>query len=271
MDYKAASFHNSASVDITQSVEEDPLIDGPLISQDALHPAIHRDFRKLPTHCVAGCLSFLNVVYVCLSLALCVTCELLEGRVEQCEAVLHGLGSLTPVLLGKVGLWVCVCGYECLVQRHHNGARGRGYLQFYRETRAAKRLPLLIHSTGNACVLLLLSLADVLKALQKHLPLYLLLGVLCLELLLSLTSLLIYTVKVMRFNMEKPSPDINQEEQSNSYFSNSSPTHTETGFRDGSSLEEVVEKQADLIEYLKQHNTQLSKRILFLTAHPSRA
>lgn len=36
--------------------------------------------------------------------------------------------------------------------------------------------------------------------------------------------------------------------------------------REGSSLEEVVEKQADLIEYLKQHNTLLSKRLLNLTA-----
>lgn len=36
--------------------------------------------------------------------------------------------------------------------------------------------------------------------------------------------------------------------------------------REGSRLEEVVEKQADLIEYLKQHNTLLSKRLLNLTA-----
>lgn len=36
--------------------------------------------------------------------------------------------------------------------------------------------------------------------------------------------------------------------------------------REGSRLEEVVEKQADLIEYLKQHNTVLSKRLLNLTA-----
>lgn len=36
--------------------------------------------------------------------------------------------------------------------------------------------------------------------------------------------------------------------------------------REGSSLEDVVEKQADLIEYLKQRNTSLSKRLLNLTA-----
>ncbi|KAG9330823.1 hypothetical protein JZ751_021947 [Albula glossodonta] len=40
--------------------------------------------------------------------------------------------------------------------------------------------------------------------------------------------------------------------------------------RDGSNLEDVVEKQADLIEYLKQHNSLLSKRILSLTAQQIR-
>lgn len=41
--------------------------------------------------------------------------------------------------------------------------------------------------------------------------------------------------------------------------------------RDGSSLEDVVEKQADLIDYLKQHNSVLSRRILTLTDQQIRA
>ncbi|XP_052356831.1 transmembrane protein 192-like [Oncorhynchus keta] len=66
-------------------------------------------------------------------------------------------------------------------------------------------------------------------------------------------------VRVVRFNRDRAGPDISQEEPSNSYNT------TETGFREGSSLEEVVEKQADLIDYLKQHNTLLSKRLLNMT------
>ncbi|KAG7221907.1 hypothetical protein INR49_016933 [Caranx melampygus] len=91
-----------------------------------------------------------------------------------------------------------------------------------------------------------------------------LLSILGLELLVSVPCLLYYTVKVMRFNQERAAPDVSQEENSHTYSVTSLPT--ETGFREGSSLEEVVEKQADLIEYLKQHNTLLSKRLLNLTA-----
>ncbi|MED6265927.1 hypothetical protein CHARACLAT_030461 [Characodon lateralis] len=73
-----------------------------------------------------------------------------------------------------------------------------------------------------------------------------------------------FAVKVMKFNKEQAAPDVSQEEHSHNYTVTSVPT--ETGFRGSSTLEEVVEKQADLIEYLKQHNTLLSKRLLNLTA-----
>ncbi|MEQ2242117.1 hypothetical protein ILYODFUR_032548 [Ilyodon furcidens] len=73
-----------------------------------------------------------------------------------------------------------------------------------------------------------------------------------------------FAVKVMKFNKEQAAPDVSQEEHSHTYTVTSVPT--ETGFRGSSTLEEVVEKQADLIEYLKQHNTLLSKRLLNLTA-----
>ena len=38
-------------------------------------------------------------------------------------------------------------------------------------------------------------------------------------------------VKVVRFNTEKLSPDINQEEHFHNYLSSGSIAHTETGFR----------------------------------------
>lgn len=52
---------NNANVDFTQSTDDDPLIDGPLISQDVLESVIKREFRKLPTHWAVGVLSFLHV------------------------------------------------------------------------------------------------------------------------------------------------------------------------------------------------------------------
>ncbi|XP_045073751.1 transmembrane protein 192 [Coregonus clupeaformis] len=246
----------SSSVDVSQSVEEDPLVDGPLIPPDALQSAIRREFTTLHTHCPAVLLILLEVAYVSLSVCVAVVCVLEVGR-EECVSVLGNVRGQSLVAMGKVCVWLCVLLFGVCVQHHHSRVRSRGYLRFYRETRTLKHLPLIIHSAGNAAVLVVLS-ADLSEA--EHLPVYLLLGILGLELLVSLPCLIIYTVRVVRFNRERAGPDISQDEQSNSYNT------TETGFREGSSLEEVVEKQADLIDYLKQHNTLLSKRLLNMTA-----
>ncbi|KAM3864785.1 transmembrane protein 192 [Diretmus argenteus] len=252
-------YKTSASVDVTRSIEEDPLVDGPLISPDALHCAIRREFQSIPTPCFAALLSLLHVVYVALSVCVAVMCELKFGQEEECKRVLGIIHGDSVIVYGKVCLWVLVLLFGGCVQHHHNLTRNRGYLRFYRQTQALKYLPLTVHSTGN--VLLLVVLA---AGLSKPVFIYLLLTVLGLELLVALPCLLVYTVRVMQFNRERAVPDVSQEEHSHTYSSTSLPT--ETGYREGSSLEEVVAKQADLIEYLKQHNTLLSKRLLNLTA-----
>ncbi|XP_030644154.1 transmembrane protein 192 [Chanos chanos] len=271
MDSKRPTSHlNNSSGDITLSVDDDPLIDGPLISQDALESAMKREFQKLPTSWIAGLMSFVHVVYVSVCVVLATLCWLTETYSTECSAVLSQVDSRTFVILGKVVVWFLFFIFERTVQYHHSAARQRGYLQFYRATRDLKRAPLLLNSIGNAAVLAVLSFESPLEKKVKNLSVYLLLVVIILELLVSVSVLIIYTVRVVKFNTERPSPDISQEEQSHAYSNHGFLTHTETGFRDGSSLEEVVEKQADLIEYLKQHNTSLSKRILALTSQQIR-
>ncbi|XP_066516051.1 transmembrane protein 192 [Hoplias malabaricus] len=261
---------SNTSTDFTQSIEDDPLIDGPLISQDALESAMKKEFQNLPTPWIAGLLAIVNVAYVSLCVVLAVLCWLTDDHLAECKAVLNGVGTQTVVLLGKVALWLLVFVLERCIQRHHNSVRKRGYLQFYRNTRNLKSLPLLIHSSGNAAVLLVIAPSSLLNQKVKNLSIYLLLVVICVEFVMTLICLLIYTARVVRFNNQRPGPDINEEERAHAYAPNASDAHTETGFRDGSCLEEVVEKQADLIEYLKQHNTLLSKRILTLTSQQIR-
>ncbi|XP_062333800.1 transmembrane protein 192 [Osmerus eperlanus] len=258
MDSKGTSLGASTSLDVT-GVEDDPLVDGPLISPDALHSAIRREFQSISTPCTAILLSMLHVVYVALAVALAVACMLKLGREDECIRLLGTAQGDNVIVLGKVGLWLLVLLFNVCVQHHHSSARNRGYLRFYRDTRGLKHLPVTVHSTGNVAVLVALCVD-----LQPTVKVYVLLSILGLELLVSLPCLVIYTVRVMRFNRERAAPDISQEEQSHPYSHTSLPT--ETGFREGSNLEEVVEKQADLIEYLKQHNTLLSKRLLNLTA-----
>ncbi|XP_028272792.1 transmembrane protein 192 [Parambassis ranga] len=247
------------SVDMTRSTEEDSLVDGPLISADVLHSAIRREFQTVPTPCHATLLSLLHIVYVVLSICVSVLCVLKFGQEDVCVRILGHVQGDSVIVFGKVVLWMLVVLFTGCVQHHHNRARSRGYLLFYRETQGLKHLPLITHSGGNVLLLALLA-----ARLPQDIHIYILLSVLGLELMVALSCLLYYTVKVMQFNKERAAPDVSQEELTHTYSITSLPT--ETGFRGGSSLEEVVEKQADLIEYLKQHNTLLSKRLLNLTA-----
>ncbi|XP_068445287.1 transmembrane protein 192 isoform X1 [Clinocottus analis] len=261
MESKGASLYAPASnsVDMTRSTEEDSLVDGPLISADALHSAIRREFQTIPTPGHAILLSLLHMVYVVLSMCVAVLCVLELGQKKVCSSILGNVRGDSVIVFGKVCLWVLVLLFTGCVQHHHGQARSRGYLQFYRQTQGLKHLPLTVHSAGNVLLLVILAVR-----LSSAVQTYLLLSVLGFELLVALPCLLYYTVQVMRFNRERAAPDVSQEEHSLNHSVMSLPR--ETGFREGSSLQEVVEKQADLIEYLKQHNTLLSKRLLNLTA-----
>ncbi|XP_072352046.1 transmembrane protein 192 isoform X3 [Scyliorhinus torazame] len=120
---------------------------------------------------------------------------------------------------------------------------------------------------GNAILLLALSLR--MQDEQETLVMYLILGVLTAELFFSSICLIIYTAKIITFNRMKPCPDIQEEERRHGY-PNLTNVLSETGFRDGSNLENLVEKQADLIDYLKMHNVNLSKRLLTLISQQAR-
>ncbi|XP_032875027.1 transmembrane protein 192 isoform X3 [Amblyraja radiata] len=120
---------------------------------------------------------------------------------------------------------------------------------------------------GNVVILLIF--ATQLSFELKGLMMYLILGVLTVELFFSSVCLFIYTVKIAKFNVMKPCPDIQEEERRHRY-PNRTNILSETGFRDGSNLENLVEKQADLIDYLKMHNVQLSRRLLALISQQVR-
>lgn len=260
MDPREPSQNPSASeADLSRSMDEDALVDGPLISPDALQSVIMREFQSLPTFWHSVLLSALHVVFVILSLLVAIMCVLQEHAVEQCNSALEPVGGIAAIVFGKGFLWGLVLLFTVVVRHHHRQARSRGYLKFYRETHEVIHLPLVLHSIGNTLLLWVVA-----AKIPDDLRTYLVLAVLGLELLVSFPCLIYYTVKVVQFNTERAAPDVSQEEHLHNFSVTSVPT--ETGFREGSSLAEVVDKQADLIEYLKQHNALLSRRLLNLTA-----
>ncbi|KAM9792323.1 transmembrane protein 192 [Neosynchiropus ocellatus] len=241
---------------MSQSIEECVPDDGPLISADALHSAIRRDFQKIPVWHTA-LLSLLHVAFVVLSVTLAAMCLLKLGNADECIKILGGISGTNVIAFGKACLWVLVQLYSEYSHRHHSNARKRGYLRFYRQTRSLKNLPITVHSAGMAAFLVVQAIG-----LSSAVTAYLLIGILVVELILVVPFLVYNLVTVWEHNSRRPAPDVCEDEHSQ----NVPGRTTETGFREGSNLEEVVEKQSDLIEYLMEHNRALSTRLLNLTA-----
>ncbi|XP_062964676.1 transmembrane protein 192 isoform X3 [Cynocephalus volans] len=251
------------SLDITQSIEDDPLLDAHLLPHHSLQAHFRPRFHPLPTVIIANLLLFIHVVFVVLAFLTGVLCSYPDPNEDKCPGnYTNPLKVQTVIILGKVILWILHLLLERYIQYHHSKVRNRGYNLIYRSTRHLKRLSLTVHSTGNTVLLLVLCVQHSFPE-PSRLYLDLILAILALELICSLICLLIYTVKIQKFNKAKPQPDVLEEEKIYAYPSNIT---SETGFRTISSLEEIVEKQGDIIVHLKRHNALLSKRLLTLTS-----
>ncbi|ELW52792.1 Transmembrane protein 192, partial [Tupaia chinensis] len=243
------------SLDITQSVDDDPLLDTRLLPHHSLQAHFRPRFHPLPTVIIANLLLFIHVVFVILAFLTGVLCSYPNPNEDKCPGnYTNPLKVQTVIILGKVVLWILHLLLERFIQYQHSKARKRGYSTVYRSTRHLKGLALMVHSSGNTALLLVLCIQHSFPE-PARLYLDLLLAILALELLCSLTCLLIYTVRIQKFNRAKPQPDVLEEEKVYAYPSNIT---SETGFRTISSLEEIVEKQGDIILYLKRHNALLN-------------
>ncbi|KAG8453858.1 hypothetical protein GDO86_000474 [Hymenochirus boettgeri] len=260
MDRDRRTVHDSSG-DLTQSADEDCFLDAPLLPSQKLQSVIRPNFHPLPTVWISILLTLVNFTYVTLAAVAVYFCSF-SGEEKKCKQSIDPFQLNTVLVISKVILWLLHVVNERFVQHHHCKARNRGYLRLYQSTRHLKTLPLIIHSTGNAAILLIISAKD---SFEGHGQLYpcLILSVLLLELILSVICLIIYTVVIWRFNRSKPRPDIIEDEKINAYQSHVNP---EIGFRYGASLEEVVEKQGDTIEFLHRHNALLSKQLLALSS-----
>ncbi|KAE8630001.1 hypothetical protein XENTR_v10000660 [Xenopus tropicalis] len=253
---------STSSGDLTQSADEDGFLDAPLLPSQKLQSVIRPHFHPVPTICISILLALVNLAYVTLAVVAIYFC-LFSEKEKKCKQSIDPFQLSTVLVISKLVLWLLHVVNERFAQHHHCKARSRGFLHLYRSTRHLKALPLIIHSTGNAALLLILSVQDSFTSNSQLYP-CLILSVLLLELILSVICLIIYTVRIYRFNKSKPRPDIIEEEKINAFHGHVNP---EIGFRHSASLEEVVEKQGDTIEYLKHHNALLSKQLLALASN----
>ncbi|XP_070548551.1 transmembrane protein 192-like [Ptychodera flava] len=177
--------------------------------------------------------------------------------------------SFSILVYTHAALWLVVALIERYLRYHHYMFRRNGYLQFYRITKNVRRVPSVILSMGNALMLVVVMLVRDLNLDSKphsvFEPIHYLELLITLELCLVMPCIVIYIVRSVRFNREKAAPDVEQDDLMAGFLQSHVQT-ADIGFKDTDHLDDILEKQADMIRYLQQHNAHLGRRIMKLTA-----
>lgn len=176
--------------------------------------------------------------------------------------------TCTVVLYIVGGVWFVQLILDRYYRYQHYQNRLCGYLNFYRRTANIRRVPLMVASAANAILLIVTQvLTEQCGVTSKCGPLnreHYLQIIISISCAIQILLLLIYLVRTISFNRSGASPDVSQEEMVTSFLQTNSGSH-DIGFKDENFTDQILERQADMIRYLKQHNMQLGKKILDLT------
>lgn len=217
-----------------------------------LYPVVIKaNFIPLYTSWIAGFEALLLVVFevMVFVLAQVLKVKILGGRDP----------SFSFLTLLHVVLWfiVMVCHY--VLNYQHKELRLRGYLMFVRRTMNLRLIPPLVFSFGNAVLLVFFAIRDNAgtKSFIQH-DYYFLQLVYSLEFVIVLPTLIYHIVKEVSFYKERSWPDAYTIIDNNLRLD----AEREIGYRENESANDILEKQADMIRYLQQHNENLSRRLL---------
>ncbi|XP_066596438.1 transmembrane protein 192 [Prorops nasuta] len=176
--------------------------------------------------------------------------------------------------------WLVVMGIDHIIKSKHHDLRICGYLDFYQSTYQHIRAPLFIASLWNTTYLLLAVILhhthkqdyeQYCRSSEWFTPLNYIYFLTTLELIIIVPVYINYIKRVIKFNRLRSPPDVTREEWLTSFTQDSYAGTGEIGFQSrGSNLKELLEKQADLIRYLRDHNVKLSHRMMVLATQHSR-
>ncbi|XP_044745068.1 transmembrane protein 192 isoform X1 [Coccinella septempunctata] len=179
------------------------------------------------------------------------------------------------IIYAHIGLWFLTLLLDQIARMKHFELRINGYLDFYNKIRIQHRLPFYVVSLWNAVIMLI-------QTIMQHFypdhfeqeclkggvlsPISYLCAFITVEFLVIAGVNIDYIVKVRRFNMQKMPPDVQKEEWA-SASNTDGLNQAEIGYRQlGDKFYDFVEKQADLIRHLRDHNEKLAEKIVLLNA-----
>lgn len=200
------------------------------------------------------------VISSCISLTGIILAATWEDS-QRCEAYFI-------MLYLRAAFWLITYLFDYFVKHHHEKLRLDGYHDFHRSTTQHKAVPLQIVSLWNTFLLAIQTLIQHYYGdsfAEKCIVGGYLSPIVYITMFSSLETSVFcfvhgsYIAKVVRFNRLAPPPDALQGSRVNS---SGSLGLTQRGL----STTELLEKQADLINYLKDHNLKLNQKIMQMNA-----
>jgi len=145
----------------------------------------------------------------------------------------------------------------------HRKSKTRGYLSFHRKSRFVRKAPFYILSVGSMLLLLFSVVWEQSDKESDKSRMTCIRILYTIELVLCVPVTIVYLVQVTRFNRRADLPDVYRELMARVQTANS--VNQDVALPMDHDLDDVLEKQADIIRFMKQHNESLSRRIRTLT------
>ncbi|XP_018577051.1 transmembrane protein 192 isoform X2 [Anoplophora glabripennis] len=184
------------------------------------------------------------------------------------------------VIYIHIGLWFLTLVVDQIVKIKHHRVRLNGYLEFYQKIRVHACLPIYIVSLWSVIIMFVQTLMQHFypdnfaeKCLQGGVmsPVAYICALITLEFFIIAGINISYMLKVSNFNKIRPPPDVQKEE----WTACTSPenfSQNEIGYKQlGDKVYDFLEKQADLIRHLKEHNARLGEKLMILSAQLQQA
>eukprot|EP00095_Tigriopus_kingsejongensis_P011921 maker-scaffold507_size152468-snap-gene-0.39 protein:Tk11921 transcript:maker-scaffold507_size152468-snap-gene-0.39-mRNA-1 annotation:"upf0504 protein" len=196
------------------------------------------------------------------------------GGGEQALEVCH-LEPFSILVYTHAGHWLIHLVVDQYLKKEHKKSRLRGYIQFYLQTKNIRRTPFYLVSIGNAVLLITVTAlhdyCDPDLCPDKMMKVDYLRGLITLECLVIICLWFNYIINVREFHAQRPLPDVLNNEAMRQMLVD---FNSEAGYDDsifGASMaqdekDEILEKQAELIRYLRSHIGAQNERLVNLAS-----
>jgi len=189
--------------------------------------------------------------------------ELCDKRGRECV-----LNSFSILIYTHGCHWLGILLIDYINHCAHHRSRLNGYLEFYTKTKNIRRAPFYLVSAGNfVLMLVVIILHDMcdnnVACSHSFTKVDYLRGLITLESLVVICCVVSYIIILRDFNSKELPPDVMREDFMSSVMLNRNVESV--GCQEQNQIMEVMERQAELIRYLKEHSDNLGKKILGLT------